>query len=249
MQPKKVQSNTNAAADFGGLLRHQAWVGGKWVDAAKKAKFEVFNPANGENIGSVPDMGAGETEAAIAAAKKAFPAWRATTAKERGKILRKMVRPDHGECRAAGAAADGGAGQAAVRSARRNHRGRCVRRMVRRGSAPRLRRHDPDAQGRCAVSRDERTCWRVRRDYAVELPERDDHAQGGARAGRRLYRRSETGGRYAVLSIGAGGAGGTGRVSRRNSQHHYRHEKIRARHRQNADRKQRCAQDVLHGLD
>src|SRR3982751_1897997 len=89
MQTKKVQSSSNDAQDFSGLLRHQAWVGGKWVDAAKKAKFDVFNPANGENIGSVPDMAAGETEAAIEAAKKAFPAWRATTAKERGKILRK----------------------------------------------------------------------------------------------------------------------------------------------------------------
>jgi succinate-semialdehyde dehydrogenase/glutarate-semialdehyde dehydrogenase len=92
MQAKKIQSNNNVKSDFGGLLRHQAWVGGKWVDAAKKAKFEVFNPANGENIGSVPDMGAGETEAAIEAAKKAFPGWRATTAKERGKILRKWFQ-------------------------------------------------------------------------------------------------------------------------------------------------------------
>jgi succinate-semialdehyde dehydrogenase / glutarate-semialdehyde dehydrogenase len=89
MQPKKIQSDNNVNADFGGLLRHQAWVGGKWVDAAKKATFEVFNPASGGNIGSVPDMGAGETLAAIAAAKNAFPGWRATTAKERGKILRK----------------------------------------------------------------------------------------------------------------------------------------------------------------
>jgi succinate-semialdehyde dehydrogenase/glutarate-semialdehyde dehydrogenase len=86
---KKMKDESKPAQDFGGLLRHQAWIGGQWVDAHKKSTFEVFNPANGEILGSVPDMGAIETEQAIAAAKKAFPAWRATTAKERGKILRK----------------------------------------------------------------------------------------------------------------------------------------------------------------
>ena len=40
-------------------------------------------------IGCAPDLGAGETRAAIAAAEKAFPAWAKKTAKERAAILRR----------------------------------------------------------------------------------------------------------------------------------------------------------------
>jgi len=47
------------------------------------------NPATGEPIGAVPDMGAGETRRAIEAAAQAFPAWAAQTAKERAAVLRR----------------------------------------------------------------------------------------------------------------------------------------------------------------
>ncbi|MGL4033510.1 NAD-dependent succinate-semialdehyde dehydrogenase [Kosakonia cowanii] len=49
--------------------------------------FEVLNPASGEVIASVAKAGKKETEEAIAAAARAFPAWRAKTAKERSTIL------------------------------------------------------------------------------------------------------------------------------------------------------------------
>lgn len=49
--------------------------------------FEVVNPATGETIAHVAKAGKKETEAAIAAASKAFPLWRAKTAKERSEIL------------------------------------------------------------------------------------------------------------------------------------------------------------------
>ncbi len=51
--------------------------------------FAVINPADGSHIADVPDMGAAETHAAIAAAKVAFPLWAAKTANERAAILRK----------------------------------------------------------------------------------------------------------------------------------------------------------------
>jgi len=41
----------------------------------------VRNPATGEVIGSLPDMGHEETEQAVQAAYKAFYSWRNTTAK------------------------------------------------------------------------------------------------------------------------------------------------------------------------
>ena len=49
----------------------------------------VRNPATGETIGSVPDMGAAEAERTVAAAQSALPAWRALTAKQRSQILRR----------------------------------------------------------------------------------------------------------------------------------------------------------------
>ncbi|WP_332769502.1 NAD-dependent succinate-semialdehyde dehydrogenase [Phenylobacterium sp.] len=62
----------------------------RWADRQGiETRFGVFNPANGALVGEAPDMGAGETEAAIAAAAQALPAWAAQTAKARAEILRR----------------------------------------------------------------------------------------------------------------------------------------------------------------
>jgi succinate-semialdehyde dehydrogenase/glutarate-semialdehyde dehydrogenase len=73
-----------------GLLITKAYINGQWCDANDGARFDVTNPATGDVIASVPDMGAEETRAAIEAADAAWPAWRAKTAKERAAILRKL---------------------------------------------------------------------------------------------------------------------------------------------------------------
>ncbi|KAA0683279.1 NADP-dependent succinate-semialdehyde dehydrogenase [Roseomonas genomospecies 6] len=70
------------------LLRFQCFIDGRWTDADSGKTVEVTNPADGSVLGSVPMMGAEETRRAIAAAERAWPAWRALTAKERAKILR-----------------------------------------------------------------------------------------------------------------------------------------------------------------
>jgi succinate-semialdehyde dehydrogenase/glutarate-semialdehyde dehydrogenase len=64
-------------------------VDGKWVDADSGKTIAVNNPATGEILGTIPNMGVAETRRAIEAANAAFPAWRAKTAKERSAILRK----------------------------------------------------------------------------------------------------------------------------------------------------------------
>jgi succinate-semialdehyde dehydrogenase/glutarate-semialdehyde dehydrogenase len=71
------------------LLRTQSYIDGKWVDAPDGAEFAVDNPATGSNIAHVTNLGAKQADQAIAAASRAFPAWRARTAKERSNILRK----------------------------------------------------------------------------------------------------------------------------------------------------------------
>ncbi|MFP7305360.1 NADP-dependent succinate-semialdehyde dehydrogenase [Klebsiella pasteurii] len=71
------------------LFRQQAMINGRWRDASSKETLVVTNPANGQQLGSVPKMGVGETHEAIDAAARALPAWRALTAKERSSILRR----------------------------------------------------------------------------------------------------------------------------------------------------------------
>ena len=71
------------------LFREQCYIDGQWLDAESRKNVPVHNPATGAVLGSVPDMGTTETKRAIEAADRAWPAWRAKTAKERAAILRK----------------------------------------------------------------------------------------------------------------------------------------------------------------
>ncbi len=68
------------------LLREQCFIAGEWVGSPE---FDVSNPANGERIAGVPYFGTAQTAAAVKAAEDALPAWRARTAGERSRILRK----------------------------------------------------------------------------------------------------------------------------------------------------------------
>ena len=71
------------------LFRQQAYIGGRWCEADNGTGFQVTNPATGEVLAQVPDMGALETRRAIEAAKAAWPGWRRKAAKERANVLRK----------------------------------------------------------------------------------------------------------------------------------------------------------------
>ncbi|PHV11509.1 NADP-dependent succinate-semialdehyde dehydrogenase [Chitinimonas sp. BJB300] len=72
------------------LLKQQCYIDGKWLDADSGETIPVNNPATGEIIAYVPKMGAAETRRAIETANKAWPAWKAKPAKERGAVLRKL---------------------------------------------------------------------------------------------------------------------------------------------------------------
>ncbi len=71
------------------LFRQQCYVDGTWLDAESRKAIDVNNPADGQVIGTVPSFTAAEARRAVNAANKAFPAWRAKTAKERAAILKK----------------------------------------------------------------------------------------------------------------------------------------------------------------
>ena len=69
------------------LLKTDALINGQWI--AGSSRFDITDPATGAVLTSVANLGPVETEAAIAAANAAWPAWKAKTAKERSIILRK----------------------------------------------------------------------------------------------------------------------------------------------------------------
>ncbi|CAB1368253.1 NAD-dependent succinate-semialdehyde dehydrogenase [Denitratisoma oestradiolicum] len=70
------------------LMKSMAYIGGNWVSAEEGITHAVFNPSTGKEIARVPDLGAKETERAIAAAQTSLPGWREKTAKERSRLLR-----------------------------------------------------------------------------------------------------------------------------------------------------------------
>lgn len=70
------------------LLREAAPVGGRWIETGGNG-IEVTNPATGETLGFVPNLGAAETSQAIEAAQAAQKTWAARTAKDRSTVLRR----------------------------------------------------------------------------------------------------------------------------------------------------------------
>ncbi len=71
------------------LLATRAYVAGEWVEADDGSTFAVVNPARGDVICEVPNLGRAETARAIKAAQTAMKDWAAHTAKERAVVLRK----------------------------------------------------------------------------------------------------------------------------------------------------------------
>ena len=70
--------------------REAIFLNGSWRQANSNKSIDVFNPANGQKIGYVPNAGEEETREVVKAAKLAFEDFRKTTALERANILRKL---------------------------------------------------------------------------------------------------------------------------------------------------------------
>jgi len=70
-----------------GLLKFDGLINGEWVGGS--ARFAVTDPATGAELAQVANLGPVDAAAAISAANKAWPAWRAKTAKERANVLMK----------------------------------------------------------------------------------------------------------------------------------------------------------------
>jgi succinate-semialdehyde dehydrogenase/glutarate-semialdehyde dehydrogenase len=88
MQQDELQAGQLVLEDPS-LLQETCLIGGRWVGAESGATFPVHDPATGEVLAAVPDMGANETRQAVDAAQAALAGWRATGAKQRSAILRR----------------------------------------------------------------------------------------------------------------------------------------------------------------
>jgi succinate-semialdehyde dehydrogenase/glutarate-semialdehyde dehydrogenase len=65
------------------------FVAGRWISAGEHGTHPLLNPATGEHLADIPQLGVGEARAAIEAAHEALADWRARPAKERSIILRR----------------------------------------------------------------------------------------------------------------------------------------------------------------
>jgi succinate-semialdehyde dehydrogenase/glutarate-semialdehyde dehydrogenase len=78
----------------------QLYIEGKWLNGGGRKGEEVLNPANGKALATLPHATASDLDHALAAAEKGFAVWRATSAYDRAKIMRKAAdllreRHDH----------------------------------------------------------------------------------------------------------------------------------------------------------
>ncbi len=185
----------------------------RWLTA--NAFRRVVDPATGETIAEVANVGAVETRAAIDAAGRALPAWRALTAKQRADLMRGWfnlimeAREDLAQLMTAeqGKPLAESRGEVAYGAS-------FIEWFAEEGKRAYGDVIPSHAAGKRILVIKE-PIGRGGRDHPLELPHRHDHPQGGARAGRRLHLRDQAVGGDAALRPGAGRAGRSRRHSRR----------------------------------
>ncbi|RMT96865.1 hypothetical protein ALP39_01463 [Pseudomonas marginalis pv. marginalis] len=74
------------------LLAELAYVDGQWIAADSGATLDIHDPATGDLLARVPAMDAVDTHRAIAAAERAWPAWRARPAADRAALLERWYQ-------------------------------------------------------------------------------------------------------------------------------------------------------------
>ena len=72
-------------------FQNKLFIGGEFVDALDGATMDVVNPFDGSVLTKVAEAKAADVDRAVDAAAKAFPAWRATPAMQRGRLLGKLA--------------------------------------------------------------------------------------------------------------------------------------------------------------
>src|SRR5665213_747361 len=79
------------AAGIKSPIRHQLYIGGKFVDAADGGTLTSVNPHDNSPIVDVAMAGKADIDKAVAAAQAAFPAWSHMSPSDRGRILLRVA--------------------------------------------------------------------------------------------------------------------------------------------------------------
>jgi len=73
------------------MIKLLNYIDGELIEAEQGKTLPLYNPALGEQYGTLPDSKVEDVELAITAARKAFPAWRDTSVAERSRIMSKIA--------------------------------------------------------------------------------------------------------------------------------------------------------------
>ena len=73
-----------------GVFGH--YIGGEWVEPSDGARFDSINPSTGASLGRVAQGSATDVDAAVKAARAAYPAWAALTPHARARHLYALAR-------------------------------------------------------------------------------------------------------------------------------------------------------------
>ena len=71
--------------------KHRMLIGGEWINSTSGDTFATINPATGETLAEVPLGTAEDVSRAVAAARTAFPGWRAMEPGARGKLISQLA--------------------------------------------------------------------------------------------------------------------------------------------------------------
>src|SRR6202158_2932234 len=67
------------------------YIDGKWLNGDGRKGEDVINPATGKVLAHLPHASGADLDAALEAAQKGFAVWKATSAYDRAKIMRKAA--------------------------------------------------------------------------------------------------------------------------------------------------------------
>ena len=146
------------------------WIGGRPVEVAPEQTGPVYNPATGEVIARVPRGGQAEVDAAVAAARAAFPAWRDMPLIARSAIFFAYREQLWRAPRGAGRAHHPRSRQDVPRRAGGGHAGPRDRRVRLRPAGPPRRPEHPERLDEGRRPHPPRAARGRGRDHALQLP-------------------------------------------------------------------------------
>src|SRR5438094_159639 len=138
------------------------FVGGRWIKSKSGDGFDVINPATTARLARVTQAGEADVDAAVAAARKAFPAWSALSGHAAQGAMPRREGARGGAARGRAQCGDGGRADGRADREPQRHRQDRVHRLD-RGGAPDPQGHGGIGEEALARARRKEPVHRVRR--------------------------------------------------------------------------------------